>query len=525
MKTRIIFTFMVIFAFINLFSACIVDETNQQNIENNKQVIETTLDFIDFQLQQGIITSLQAIKLKGYYFLAPTLLPEEYRFDKVKIVKSATPFILDILHNWEKFSPAEQKLFTAASSRPDMQQYYDTPEGHFRIHYDLDGSNAIYKPTLDDNGDGIPDYINWLATASEYVWTEETTSSGSIGLNYDPPANDGTDGGGNNLYDLYLKHYSGAYGVTIPAGSATNQYPGRNAMKSYIYLDPTYAGFGYQNNRQLPLQVTIAHEFFHSIQFIYNSNATTFFWETSSVWMEDVMYDDINDYYMYLRSRFKKPYKPLKDTDLMYGTTIWNHFLVQYYNDINIIQHIWEQAINTSNIYDATDQVLADRYSSSFKQAFQIYTQWNYICGKNDDGNHYEEGAAWTSKLSNGEVGITYEHSQYPVLGSQPEYAPEPTSANYIRFLIDSSKVGFKVCFDGNDTIEWRASLIIAHTDGSYTELTMDLDANYYGTYKVSELSNVSSIILIAQNMQKGGGGVGTYFYRGRYFQNDPVEK
>lgn len=481
--------------------------------------IETTLDQIDSDLERGIISDLEAVTLRGYFFLAPEYLPARYQFEKIKIIKSATLMIRDLYLNWDKFDAFTQDLFGRALTRPDLPYYIDSPAGYFRIHYATSGTDAVYQPSTDANGNGVPDYVDATAAACDFVWINETTTSG-IGLAYDHPAYDGGDGGGNNLYDIYLKHYSGAYGVTFQDGNASDQYPGRNAKRSYIFIDPTYQNFGYPNDRLSPMRVTAAHEFFHAVQFIYNSSSSSWFWESSSTWMEDVMYDDINDYYNYLSDRFAKPYLPLKDESnvMAYSDCVWNHFLEESHGGPAFIKDIWIDIISTANSYTAISNVLQRAYGYDIRTDFATWTRWNYICGKNDDGHHYEEGAAWKTRIVGQEVKITYEHSSFPVAGDQPSTkAPEPLGANYIRFIVDQSQSGLRILFDGTDSVQWSAGLVIARTDGSYVEAQIGLDGGYRGSYDVTPLSNVNAIILIPQNLQFGGTGGAAYHYEASY--------
>ena len=58
--------------------------------------------------------------------------------------------------------------------RPDLEIYYESPSGHFWIHYDLNTDNAPDLTDLDING--TPDYIEQVALAADsarYVLTQE----------------------------------------------------------------------------------------------------------------------------------------------------------------------------------------------------------------------------------------------------------------------------------------------------------------------------------------------------------------
>ena len=46
--------------------------------------------------------------------------------------------------------------------------------------------------------------------------------------------------------------------------------------------------------------MTAAHEFFHAVQFAYDAADDQWFMESTATWMEDEIYDDVNDNLQYL---------------------------------------------------------------------------------------------------------------------------------------------------------------------------------------------------------------------------------
>ena len=53
---------------------------------------------------------------------------------------------------------------------------YLSPSGHFLISYDKTGNDAI--PDYDRNGDGFPDYLDFVAEAFDRAWEIEIDSLG-----------------------------------------------------------------------------------------------------------------------------------------------------------------------------------------------------------------------------------------------------------------------------------------------------------------------------------------------------------
>ncbi len=299
----------------------------------------------------GLITLDQKAQLAFTLLTNPENLPPRYQIERP--MKDATGMILDIMTVRDEISPDIINLYFLALSRVNTQKFYDTPEGHFRINYDTSGTHAVYQPTVDiDPADGVPDYVNRTGEYFERAWTVQSDT-----LGYDTPPYDGSNGGGTNLYDVYMHHYSGAYGVTWAESNST-QRPGRNYdMTSYIYVDPTYNGFGY-SDRTLPMKVTSAHEFFHATQFAYNANAGSWFMENCAVWMEEKMWDEVNDCYFYMNYFFNNTNYAINTANgsFEYGAFVWPTYLDERYGQ-DIIRTIWEWTINT-NAFNAVLAVL-----------------------------------------------------------------------------------------------------------------------------------------------------------------------
>ena len=97
------------------------------------------------------------------------------------------------------------------------------------------------------------------------------------------------------------------------------------------------------------LRVTIAHEFHHAVQFGYYQGNDGIWWqESTSTWMEEVAYPEIDDYLQYLPSFLGVPHRALNSGGRLgsdfhiYGTSIFSHFLDQRYNrEVNRL--IWEE--------------------------------------------------------------------------------------------------------------------------------------------------------------------------------------
>ncbi|HKZ22197.1 MAG TPA: MXAN_6640 family putative metalloprotease, partial [candidate division Zixibacteria bacterium] len=289
---------------------------------------------------------------------------------------------------------------------PIPEQTYDSPAGYFKIHFVTSGQDSVYQPLADSNPpDGIPDYVNKVAAIFDSVWNFEVNV-----LGYTPPPSDGwyvdTLNGGDGKYDVYLFNLgSGYFGITAPETTAgpfsTHSYTSYIVIRN-DYPAPPFDAVIYNNVR-----VTAAHEFFHSIQFGYDvfefeylpgdSDAVRPYWqELTATWMEDMAYDNINQYRDYLRFFFGYPWLSLRTfrsssrlADSIkvfhpYASCVWAFYLQERYGP-NIIRRIWEEcgAVAQFNLFSATDSVLREFTGgdTGFVEAFTEFTIWNYFTG------------------------------------------------------------------------------------------------------------------------------------------------
>lgn len=239
------------------------------------------------------------------------------------------------------------------------------------VHYVTSSSDA--PPLTDTNVNTIPDQVETTLAAMENVWSRIVTQGG-----YRAPLSDGGRGG-DARFDVYLVDVGddGYYGYCnidepAPFGSGFDA-PG------YCVLDDDYSPtqFGTANTPLENLQVTAAHEFFHAVQFAYDYAEDRWFMEGTAAWIEDELFDAVNDNVFYLRkSQMTKPSVPLDyyDNDWHpYGSWVWWRFLSERFPDKAgtglpvIIRDIWRRADDanpaSAGTYslDATARTLAAR--------------------------------------------------------------------------------------------------------------------------------------------------------------------
>lgn len=231
----------------------------------------------------------------------------------------------------------------------------------FCIHWVRSTDDA---PSLADSngkrdGDGIPDQVEETRATMRHVWKQEIDVAG-----YKAPLRDAgpPKAGPNKRFDVYLSNIGGQGLYGYCAGEPT---PGDgNDAAAFCVLDDDYSHYEFPSNTPLEnLQVTAAHEFFHAIQFAYDAREDTWFMEGTATWMEDEVYDAVDDNRFYLRfSPLTKPGRSLdRGTDLyVYGSWLWWRWLSEQHSADRgtgipkIIRKIWEAADDSDPSHPGT---------------------------------------------------------------------------------------------------------------------------------------------------------------------------
>ena len=162
---------------------------------------------------------------------------------------------------------------------------YTSASGKFVFTYETTGDNAV--PAADADENGVPDYVEWAAISADSSYNYLV---GTLG--YADPIPEGT------TYDISFQELN-FYGKTETISS--NGGPGTR-----IVIENDFVGFPDNDdpdgNQRGALRVTVAHEFKHAIQFTQNNfEGDSDQWvEMDATLVEEVVYDQVNDYYNYL---------------------------------------------------------------------------------------------------------------------------------------------------------------------------------------------------------------------------------
>ncbi|HET9154839.1 MAG TPA: MXAN_6640 family putative metalloprotease [Solirubrobacterales bacterium] len=213
---------------------------------------------------------------------------------------------------------------------------------HFCVHWVDQGLDA---PNLTDrDGNGIPDFVEQVLRVAEHVHDVE-----NVKLGWREPRSDGRRGGRNGKTDVYLAQIGGElFGYAAPdRGQATKGHRIPRRLHGYLVLDNDYSAFEFPHTKpQNDLEVTFAHEYNHILQFGYDAYQDPWFAESSATWMEDQVYDGIDDYLRYVRRWVKLWETPLTANSIKeYGSAVWNQWLARRYGE-SIVRKAWAGAID-----------------------------------------------------------------------------------------------------------------------------------------------------------------------------------
>ncbi len=277
----------------------------------------------------------------------------------------------------------------------------------------------------DSDGDAVPDWVEQNLRVFEQVWEGVVDQ-----LGYRPPTPDNTarKHGPNGKTDIYLAELGqqGMYGYCTIDDVAERA--------AYCVVDDDFAEFAAAPEKSL--RVTAAHEFFHAVQFAYRLDVDYWLMEGTAAWVEDEIYDAINDNLQYLnRSALRFPAAPLDfvdpaDFNWVYGSWIWWRFLTEYFgpdgrSDPTVVRQVWERLASNGpaeGTMVAQRRVIANR-GRSFTDVFATFGAVNRIPQRwYAEGRSYARYAAAPAgrfTLSGRRPGIGWKGTRLSHLSSQ----------------------------------------------------------------------------------------------------------
>jgi hypothetical protein len=369
-------------------------------------------------------------------------------------------------------SPAAAQAVSGLNGRPVLPNEQTFGTAHFVIHYTLTGHQGIDR--ADANGNGAPDYVEIVADTMEHVWQVEVEVMG-----WAPPPPDRGEGGDTRI-DVYLDNIlaDGYAGYVESGGGHIGDNPltaegERNATYGFMVLDNDYIEvLDEPNPTETPLQLmqaSAAHEFNHLIQGGYDDmDPHLWLYEATASWMEDEVYDDVNDTLYYIDAVFDNPDVCLVaetargNDEHWYGEWLLLRLMSERYGS-DIIPSIWAYSRDLDG-FASINAALAP-LGSSLVDETRDFAVANLL-------RAYEEGETYPAVRLEGEAGLGTFTPSDGVQGLGADYVRLVGSGNVTVALSDSSGMLFMRAV-GVQANSPQAD-VIAATGGS---LTVNLDA------------------------------------------------
>ena len=411
---------------------------------------------VEADVSSGALTAEQALLYKFHYGFDQAKLPPAYRPDSFAPLKNGSQIMREFELTRDRLTPATVATIDAylnAAPAADKATYI-SPSGYFRLTYSTSGGDAV--PSTDTSpANGIPDYVEKIAGYCDHSVDVECYT-----LGFTTPAH-------SPYYEIDFESM-GYYGYTSGVGT----------YGSTITLHNTFVGFppndDPEGNVWGAAKATVAHEFKHASQRA-GSRWTEGGWvELDATWVEDVVYDVVNDYYNYLPSGSPISH-PATSLDSggsgSYEDCVYETWMSETWGN-QIIVDLWDWRITHTSqaMLSSYDQILSDN-GSSVTGGWPTFCAWNYATGTRAlAGLGYGEAADYPT------AGLVATLTSYPTVrtGSVASLA-----ANHFRGRLFSGAAGtVDVVFDGANGTSLSLTAVIEKTNGTGVIEYIVLDGN-----------------------------------------------
>ncbi len=284
-----------------------------------------------FPAQAGELDDYYLSRFGGISAMQLTAVGQVQSSINLPIERCGTPLVRGLRQDWPRLQAATQIVLAKQLAAPAQQLFYQST--HFVVHYAPTGLDSP-RNASQTNANGIPLWVVTVADTFESVYATEV---GAMGYKDPIPA--------GQHFDVYLQNIGSQYlGVTDSSAPAA---------QPYITIENDFAEFissGFTAEQLL--QITAAHEFHHAIQFAYTYWFDMWYAEASATWIEDEVYDGVNQLYTYLTPYSHFPGYSLNTpvsttTGGGYGRWIFNRFLAEKYG-VSMIRQLWEDTIDSA---------------------------------------------------------------------------------------------------------------------------------------------------------------------------------
>lgn len=334
----------------------------------------------------GRLDARSADLLRLTRVFAPETLPAAYRALADRPLRCATPLLLAYTSRLDELSPpVRQRLEQWLRPRATLAKAteYVSSGGRFRLSYETSGTHAVPSEDVAP-ANGVPDFVERCAQYLEESWELQFTELEFVA----PDLSSGP-------YPVSFQSM-GTYGYTTTQGAG--------GAGTRIVLNNDFLGFPPNDDPEGDvigaMKVTCVHELRHASQFATSGWSEPGLWvEVDATWIEDIGYDDVNDYYNYLTSGspISNPTLPLDAGGSgSYEDCVWQHYLSERWS-VWVIQEFWNRRAanpveDVMTSYDGAMQTVG----GSVLENFVEFATWNLSTGTRAwPGEGYEEASRY----------------------------------------------------------------------------------------------------------------------------------
>ncbi|MDQ4058738.1 MAG: hypothetical protein M3124_06415 [Actinomycetota bacterium] len=377
-------------------------------------------DALTRALEEGRVTEAEYSLERARSLFEPEVVARRFGEIATPDPREATLVLRDLALHKHELSGEERAAADGMLSRPTDNRSGDpinikygeanakrTCSANLCVHYVTTGVHRV--DATDGDANGLPDYVDTVvAVMQQQVWHDEI---GRFGFRRPRGDLGSRNNGGNRKIDFYLAQLGDRrlYGYCTSddpdLDRAINGTYRFSDMSAYCVLDNDYDPAEYPEQTPLKnLRVTGAHEFFHAVQFAYDFFEDLWILESTATWIEDEVFDDINDNLQFLNtSAMRTPRVPLDYGDPRTGFPYGNFVFWRYTRERfgrKVVRQVWNQADGARggpDLYSlkATRKVL-DR-KSAFGKVFTKFALANFLPGK-----YYSEGDSYRKATGGG---------------------------------------------------------------------------------------------------------------------------
>ncbi|MDZ7681373.1 MAG: T9SS type A sorting domain-containing protein [Fodinibius sp.] len=487
---------------LRLFLICVIitlvavgvnaQQPGQHSLDHNHNIYQK----IDQAYQSGDLSLDDKVLYKFYAHNNPQKLPRRFALEEQSVIKCGTPAVLDYRKNKGKLSPSTISAVESMMRVAQIQanETYTSPGGWFAIHYQASGPSAV--PPEDSDNDNIPDYVEQVAAAADSSYRHEV-----LRLGYSDPLDTG------QRYDVEIINLSGIYGRTFP--------PATDDGNTFIQIENDFSENFPPNDDPEgtavgAVKVTMAHEFKHAIQFTANQwRGETFNWlEMDATLMEEVVYDNVNDYYNYIiwdSSIFNNPSGGFYPGS--YEHVSWALYFEERYGSQFWVE-VWDiiQQNPQITMVDALTQQLGG--PQAFHENYITSQLWHFASGPGNASPNFGFQESGNYPNPPVETNQGFYNKNFSIPRSMPQDSLYSFSAKYYSIPIPENVDGQISLEVSSPTTNRGVGLIAYYNDGRTEAATVPGGGHQTGL-STSNLSwdNIDRLGLVLTNSGTGSSG------------------